>query len=262
MLFSKVAYPKAPDSVPPINADAGATPTAQPTWHLAFGDDFDEPELDSTKWATTLPWGRQNPPELQYYTDDAVRVDPGGSLRIEADKRDEAGHGHTSGVISSLGHYSLLYGFIEIRARIPSGKGLWPAFWLLPQSLHEVPEVDIVENLGDAPNKLWFTQHWAGPNGNPMSAQKVYLGVDFSQAFHTYALDWEPSELVWYVDGVEQFRSDQGVPAEPMILIINLSVAGWAGSPDAATVFPAHLDLDYVHVYQQADDGEQQEVTP
>jgi beta-glucanase (GH16 family) len=243
-------------SAPPINQDVGGTPAADSSWHLVFDDDFHESQLDGTKWTTSLPWGRENPPELEYYSDDAVRVDPGGPLRIEADKKDVAGHAYTSGVISSLGHYSVKYGFIEIRAKLPSGAGLWPAFWLLPQSLHEVPEVDIVENLGDAPNKLWLTQHWMEPNGKRMSAQKVYLGVDFSQAFHTYALDWEPSELVWYVDGVEQFRSDQGVPAEPMILIVNLSVGGWVGSPNAATVFPAYLDIDYVHVYQQADSGE------
>jgi hypothetical protein len=88
------------------------------------------------------------------------------------------------------------------------------------------------------------------------SNQGVYVGPDFSQAFHTFAVEWQPSQIIWYIDGVERFRSNQGVPSEPMNLIINLAVGGaWPGNPDASTVFPAYLDIDYVSASRQVPDG-------
>jgi len=235
--------------IPAPEPQLGAMPAAESGWRLVFSEEFTDPQLDANKWHNELPWGRWNPPELQYYAEDALELRD-GILRIRAEQRNIGGRTYTSGVISSHGLFSLQYGYIEIRARIPSGTGLWTAFWLLPESLEGLPEIDIVENLGDAPYKLWLTHHWADGQGNRQSAQRVYLGPDFSQAFHTYALQWEPDELIWYIDGVEQFRSKQGIPAEPMMLIINLAIGGWAGPPNATTPFPAYLDLDYIHIYQ------------
>ncbi len=233
--------------VPPHKA-----PADDSEWQLVFSDEFAEPQLDPTKWHSELPWGRWNPPELQYYAEDALELKD-GVLRLRAERRELGGRTYTSGVISSHGLFSVQYGYIEIRARIPNGAGLWTAFWLLPETREGLPEIDIVENLGDAPHKLWLTHHWKDEHDKRQSAQRVYLGPDFSQSFHTYAIQWEPDELIWYIDGVEQFRSRLGVPAEPMILIINLAIGGWAGPPNATTVFPAYLDIDYVHIYQRAD---------
>jgi beta-glucanase (GH16 family) len=217
-----------------------------------LSDHFSQPTLDPGTWVSRLPWGRESSPELQYYAKDAVEA-IGGLLRMTADRRDAFGHAYTSGAISSLEHFALRYGYVQIRAKVPSGRGLWPAFWLLADGEGSPSEIDVFEILGDQPNTVYMTNHWQGPDGERLLHQGAFSGPDFSQAFHTFAADWEPAQIIWYVDGVERFRSDQGVPSEPMALIADLAVGGdWPGNPDASTIFPAYLDISYIEAYQRA----------
>ena len=240
-----------PGFPPPSSAGVAGLPGGDAAWQQVFSDHFGQPVLDPRTWTTRLPWGRENPPELQYYTDDeAQTID--GLLRIRAEKEDQFGHGYTSGVISSQGHFALRYGYVQIRAKVPSGRGLWPAFWLLADGESSPPEIDVFEILGDQPSTVYMTNHWPCPSGEPLLHQGAFSGPDFSQDFHTFAVDWEPGLIIWHVDGVERFRSNQNVPSEPMAMIADLAVGGaWPGNPDSSTVFPAYLDIAYIEAYQR-----------
>lgn len=228
--------------------------TLDNTWQLVFSDEFNGVELDLDKWITAFPWGRTgaNSSELQYYAEDAFEF-VNGVHRIRAEKRSMAGYDYTSGIITSFGKFHVMSGYIEIRARMPNGKGFWPAFWLIPADQDWPPEIDVFELLGDDPTTVYMTNHWRGPNGEDLFAQQSYTGPDFSQDFHTFAIEWSPNEIIWYIDGVEQFRSNQGIPAEPMYLVANLAVGGdWPGNPDETTIFPDYLEIDYIRAYQQS----------
>lgn len=229
-------------------------PASDSSWQLVFDDHFEGDTLDPDKWLTQFPWGRDgaNPSELQYYAEDAFEV-ANSINRIKAAQRSMAGHDYTSGIITSYGAFAMTYGYVEIRARVPSGKGFWPAFWLLPEDQGWPPEIDVFESLGHETDTVYMTNHWSDGAGAHQSAQEVYTGPDFAQAFHTFGLEWKPGELIWYIDGVERFRSNQGVPSEPMYLLVNLAVGGdWPGDPDQSTVFPGYLDVDYIRAYQRS----------
>ena len=229
------------------------TSTATPQG-LIFSDEFDANTLDSSKWNTHYFWGRTNSDnnEEEYYADDAFDF-TGTYLRLRADRRDMAGFHYTSGMISSHDKFSFQYGYIEIRARVPAGKGLWPAFWLLPASKEYTSEIDILEVLGQEPTKVYMTNWSLNPDGSGdgFPIQSSYSGPDFSQAFHTFAVRWAPDSIIWYVDGQQRFQTSQAVPQQPMYIIANLAVGGsWPGSPNSNTPFPSYYDIDYIRVYQ------------
>lgn len=222
-------------------------------WTQLFGDHFESLQLDTTKWLTSLPWGRTNSPELQYYAPDAFDLSAYSINRVVADRSTEyAGYNYTSGALTTYSFFSMQYGYFEIRAKMPSGQGLWPAFWLLAANQSSIAEIDVFEILGQQPNTVYMTNHWRDQGGTHRSNQGIYVGPDFSQAYHKFAVDWQPSQIIWYIDDVERFRSSQGVPSEPLNLILNLAVGGaWPGNPDSSTVFPAYLDINYVSGSQQ-----------
>ena len=217
---------------------------------LVFFDEFDGNSLDLGKWDTIPRWGRTDPngDGLYYYADDAIEVS-GGVLRINAEKRRMGGEEYTSGLIETDSMFSQLFGYFEIRAKLPKGQGFWPAFWMLQEGIFP-PEIDVFEALGDEPNNVYLTHHWADESGKHQSYTAVYTGPDFTAGFHTYAIKWTENEIIWYVDGVERQRTRDGVPQEPMYLIASLAIGGvWPGEPDQTTRFPNTLEIDYVRVY-------------
>ena len=143
--------------------------------------------------------------------------------------------------------YTFTYGYAEAQIRVPRGKGFWPTFWLLPASYNSRPEVDILEARGSNPNRVNFNLHFTG-----VDTGGSYTGPDYSAGYHTFAVDWQPSALAFYVDGVERWRyTGPGIPSEPEYLVLNLAVGGiYDGAPDASTPFPSSLDVDYVRVWQ------------
>ncbi len=229
---------------------AGSPPCG---WRQTFGEEFNGRAVDTTKWNTTFPWGRRTTPsnnELQWYVDNAFEF-TGNTVRIRADKKTVNDYKYTSGMLASWNKFSQTYGYFEMRAKLPKGKGYWPAFWLLPASGKWPPEVDIMEALGHMPTKVYMTSH-ASINGVMKQVGGNYIGPDFSKGFHTFGVHWQPNLLVYYIDGVERFRTQTNVPNEPMYLIANLAVGGkWPGNPDSSTVFPNHLEIDYIRVYQE-----------
>lgn len=239
-----------PYRLPSRSSPAVVTPVS--AWQIVFNDEFEADALDDSKWLTAFPWGRNgaNESELQYYAEDAFEFQNGVS-RIKAEKRPMAGHDYTSGIITSYNRFHFQYGYAEIRAKLPAGQGYWPAFWLLPVTTEWPPEIDVFEALGHETDTIYMTHHWAQAPNSSQSAQGIYVGPDFADDFHTFAVDWSPGQIIWYIDDVERFRSTQNVPAEPMYLLANLAVGGeWPGNPDETTPFPGYFDIDYIRVYQ------------
>jgi len=239
-----------------LSAASAADNASRPGWKLTFSDEFDGKALDTAKWTPSDPWGRERNRELQAYVKDAFEVRD-GVLHIEAKKgqafyagKDRA---YTSGMMTTYGKFSQEYGRFEIRCRVPAGKGMWPAFWLLPDPRQWPPEIDVLEILGHEPGKVYMTHHFRDEERKHKSHGGSWVGPDFSAGFHEFAVEWSPKAVVWFVDGVERFRSEDSVPHGKMYLLVNLAVGGeWPGSPDERTAFPASFDVDYVRVYQPA----------
>ncbi len=134
-----------------------------------------------------------------------------------------------------------------MRAKLPAGKGIWPAFWLLPTDLSWPPEIDIMESIGD-PSKVYVVLH-----SNATKLEGVELQVT-PDAFHVFAVSWTAKEVIWFIDGREVRRTT--TPADmhkPMYMLANIAVGGdWAGQPDASTRFPANFAIDYIRAYRFA----------
>jgi len=228
-------------------------PWDKPGWELTFNDEFEGVAIDDTKWNFRYHWG-QSPinGELQAYVDDAFEV-RNGILRIRADKR-QAYYGgqlmnYTSGLIVSYPYFLQEYGGFEIRCKMPFGQGFWPAFWLYYDKEPEgYREIDIFEFLGHDPDMAYFTSY-----DGKVKWRAYYIGPDFTENFHTFAIEWNPQEVIWYVDGLEQFRCGENIPAGEVYVLANLAVGGnWPGPPDSSTQFPSYYDIDYIRVYRKS----------
>jgi beta-glucanase (GH16 family) len=232
----------------------GTAPEAQNAaggWRLVFNDEFDGSSLDEKKWTSAYPWGRDRSSvgELQYYAPDAFEVKD-GKLRIIAKPSSRSTHKYDSGLISTHKSFTAKYGRFEIRCKMPNGQGLWPAFWLLPITTDWPPEIDVFEALGHEPTTVHMHAHWK-ENGKHRQSGDTFKGPNFQNEFHTFAVEWTPEKIVWFVDGVKRYEVVGKSPNEPMYLIANLAVGGsWPGSPNATTSFPAFFDIDYIRAYE------------
>jgi len=226
---------------------ASAAPEKERGWHLIWHDEFDGDALDTSKWrAEDAALVKNN--EMQYYTPEDVYVHD-GLLTLRSQKRWKADREYTSGLVETKGKFAFQYGRVEIRAKMPKGRGLWPAHWMLPASGKWPPEIDIVEIIGHQPNVMYMNVHW-GTWPDKKNKGKMFIGPDFSEDFHAFALEWDKDALVWFVDGKELFRENEYVPKEPFYIILNTAVGGgWPGKPNSKTKFPQHHDIDYVRVY-------------
>jgi Ca2+-binding RTX toxin-like protein len=159
---------------------------------------------------------------------------------------------YVSGLINTYGTFSQTYGYFEISAQVPSGQGLWPAFWLLPQSGNWPPEIDVLELLGHEPSTYYVGSHWKDAKGqHTFKTQEISAGVDLSDGFHSYGTLWTADTITYYLDGTQVFSmaTPPGMN-EPMYLLAGLAVGGnWPGAPDGTTSFPAELQIDYIRAY-------------
>lgn len=243
-----------------------------PVW----SDEFIGTTLDLTNWEYMLGdgsdygmagWGNN---EWQYYTSRPENVYvSGGALHIVARKESYAGASYTSARLRSLHKRDFLYGRIEARMKVPSGKGLWPAFWMLPTDSPyggwaASGEIDILETVNVA-TTIYGTIHYGGSWPNNVHTGGSYSSAtDFGLGFHTYALEWEPDVMRWYVDGLLYHTETSSTwystaapnnaraPFDtPFHLLLNVAVGGnWPGYPDDSTVFPQELIVDWVRVSQ------------
>lgn len=245
------------------------------SWKLVWSDEFTGTRLDKSKWNVLLrETSKHN--ELQYYVPDEVYVE-NGLLRIRSRVRKFGSREYTSGRLDTKGKYAPVYGRFEIRAKLPTGKGLWPAHWLYPQNRNwqmenimaeavangrerlipeERPwysEIDIMEFLGHEPKILYGTLHYYTFDGQKKSTSGKWNGtVDYSKDFHIYALEWEPDSIRWYIDGQLLHATTDGIPHTPHYLILNTAIGGsWPGNPDSTTIFPQFQDIDYVRIFQK-----------
>ncbi len=244
-------------------------------WKLVWQDEFKSKKVDSKKWNVLLrEQSKHN--ELQYYVPDEVYIE-NGCLRLRSRVRDYGSMHYTSGRLDTRSKFAPTYGRFEIRARLPGGKGLWPAHWLYPQNRNwemeylmaeavaagkerlipeERPwysEIDIMEFLGHEPTTVYGTLHFYSFDGQKKTSSGTWKGdIDFTKDFHLYTLEWEPNEMRWFIDGKLLHSTTNGIPHTPHYLILNTAVGGaWPGNPDATTVFPQYHDIDYVRVYQR-----------
>jgi len=256
---------------PLLSPAAPAAPIASlppgPNWQLAFGDEFDQPVVDTHKWDTCFyfvdnidgaPGCTQDGLANVFRADD-VLPQADGTLLLRAQKRSGLAYGrpytYTTGMLSSFGHYSFQYGYAEIRLKATKGRGLWDAFWLMPASKKWTAEIDVLEILGHETNVVHTTLHYTSSKGDvQFTGQPFAAPVDLAKDFHTYAINWTKDSLTWYVDGVETARQTEHIPQEPMYLIATMAVgdaASWSGAPDATTSLPSHIAIDYIRVYQR-----------
>lgn len=224
------------------------TLNAEPSLSLVFNDEFNGSALNLQKWQTQYVWGRTNGSELQYYSPSAF-VLGNGVLNIKAEKKASNGKSYTSGIITTFKSFHFTYGVVKVRLRVPAGKGLWPAVWLLDYA-GGAPEIDMMEVLGHQPNVNYMTLHYSSNSGNS-NVGTYYNGPNLSSGYHIFAVDWNAQRIIWSVDGVERYRVTQHIPTKPLYLIVNLAVGGdWPGSPDASTKFPAYYSIDYIRIYK------------
>lgn len=249
-------------------------------WKLVWADEFDGDTLNTEKWSYMTGTGseygldRWGNNELQYYQEENVRV-ADGVLTITAKRENVESSQFTSGRIRTINMGDWTYGRFEFRARMPVGQGLWAAIWMLPTDSDyggwaSSGEIDIMEYLGHDTSVVHGTIHYGGlwPDNKSRGTDYETSDTAFHQDFHTFALEWEEGKLRWYVDG-ELFQSlgtgmwysstpgDFPAPFNRRFhLLINLAVGGnWPGSPDASTVFPQDLVIDYVRIYQDGVTG-------
>jgi beta-glucanase (GH16 family) len=245
-------------------------------WRLVWSDEFDYSGLpDSAKWGYDIGgsgWGNN---ELQYYTDrrtENARVES-GHLIIEA-RRDGAGSNeYTSARLVSKGKGDWTYGRFEVSARLPSGRGTWPAIWMLPSlkgygdsGWPDNGEIDIMEHVGFEPDVVHGSAHtraYYHSIGTQKTAQIQVPGA--RTAFNLYAIEWTPTEIRWYVNGKQYFafsneRSTQPTADykqwpfdRPFHLVLNLAVGGsWGGAHGIdQSIWPQRMEIDYIRIYQR-----------
>ena len=247
--------------------------SADDTLALVWSDEFDGAQLDPEVWffeegdgsQYDIPgWGNG---ELQYYLPDNASLED-GLLKIEAREESNGPFNYTSARINTRDRFAFRYGRIEARMKLPGGQGIWPAFWLLAQDSPyggwaASGEIDIMEavNLGGAgSNFVYGTIHYGGEApANESTGERYFVPTDATAEFHTYAVEWDATEIRWYVDDVlfamQNMWSSTGgeFPAPfdvPFYVIFNVAVGGFfPGSPNDDTVFPVTMEVDWVRVY-------------
>ncbi len=244
---------------------SSVSPTPTPTPSApAWADEFDGPANsapDAAKWTYDLGGGGWGNQELETYTSatDNIHLDGNGHLVIRAVA---SGGSYTSARLKTQGRFTAQYGHLEASIRLPSGRGVWPAFWMLGSNITSAGwpacgEIDVMENIGSEPSVNHATAHGPGySGGNGITARYTLPGgAKFSDAFHTFTIDWSPGTIVFSIDGASyQTVTRASIPAgtswvfdAPFFLLLNVAVGGtFPGSPDATTVFPQEMLVDYV----------------
>jgi beta-glucanase (GH16 family) len=235
-------------------------------WTLVFSDEFDRAgALDPGRWGYEIGYIRNG--EKQYYTSRAenVRVED-GSLVIEARREPYQGYGYTSASLNTRHRFDLLYGRVEVRAKLPGGRGTWPAIWMLGTNIDEAGwpacgEIDVMENVGFEPTLIHGTIHTASYNHVSGTAKGAAVTVTSpSEGFHVYAMEWYEDRIDIFVDDERYFTfRNEGTGSRvwpfdrPQYLLLNLAIGGsWGGQQGIDdALFPHRYLIDYVRVYQQ-----------
>ena len=252
---------------------AGTSPSSN--WVLTWSDEFNGPNgaaPDPTKWVVESGgngWGNN---ELEYYTSRAENVrQENGNLVIEAIKESFTGpdgvrRNYTSARLKTQEKFTQRYGRFEARILIPSGRGAWPAFWMLGDDYPTrgwpgCGEIDVMESIGSESATVQGSLHGPGYSGaNPLTSAYTLPRGRFSDGFHVFAVEWEPQIVRFFVDDLlyaTKTPADLPVGAHwvydhPFFLLLNLAVGGnLPGSPRDSTMFPQRMLVDFVRVYSR-----------
>jgi beta-glucanase (GH16 family) len=252
-----------------ITDNSGFTaPSTYPGYTLAWSDEFSGSSLDANAWNYEIGngsggWGNN---ELEYYTNTPKNVFvSNGNLIIEARKESVGGFAYSSARITTQNKKSFTYGRIDIRAKLPKGKGIWPALWMLGNNVNTAGwpasgEIDIMELLGQEPSKVYGTLHYGASTATHASKGNSYLlsGSSFYDQFHVFSMEWKQDQVKLYVDNNLFFtlnKTDVGTAPypfnAPFFFIFNVAVGGnWPGAPDGTTTYPQRMIVDYIRVFQ------------
>ncbi len=267
-----VAWAGCDNSVDQLIPDAEATP---PGWTLVWSDEFDGTALDTTKWEPQLGdgcpdlcgWGNG---ELQFYQAENATVENGVLAITALQEINATDTSYTSARLRTLGRGDWTYGRFEIRAKLPTGQGLWPAIWLLFSEdtyggWAASGEIDIMEAVGNVPNEIFGTLHYGGESPDNVQSGEPFelVAGTFADDFFVFAVEWEEGEIRWFVNNVlyqtqtEWFSTGGEYPApfnHDFHMMLNVAVGGnLPGAPDATTVFPRSMEVDYVRVYERVE---------
>jgi beta-glucanase (GH16 family) len=230
-------WPAAPPTSVPLKAGAApAKPFAPPSsWKVSFNSTFTGSSLDSQTWATCYVWatsgctnfGNTGDPEQEWYLASQDQV-TGGALHLVAQREPTPGtnqqgaakeYACRSGMVTTYSSFHFQYGYVQLTAEIPFGKGLWPALWLAAANGKWPPEVDILEHWDTGTAGKVYLHPLTGPRqGGAVSMPGL------SSGYHTFGLYWTKTSLAWYYDGTQVFSTTTGIPQQAMYLIANLAV--------------------------------------
>ncbi len=242
-------------------ADGYITPDNYPRMTLTWSDEFNGSALDLTNWKYDLGAGGWGNNELETYTNSSDNCFvQNGYLTIRALKNPYSGV-YTSARILTQGKKEFKYGRIDIRARMPVGQGIWPALWMLGSNISSAGwpacgEIDIMEYLGNDPLTVYGTAHYnSGGHQYIGSNFKVSSAENYHEMFHVFTIIWQENSIDWYVDYHKYFTvTNTTIKFDAFNLsqffIMNVAVGGaWPGNPNASTVFPQEMVVDYVRVF-------------
>lgn len=262
-----------PGSGGAIQDAAPGIDSAIPGYTLTWSDEFNDPDgtpPNPAYWNYDIGgsgWGNQ---ELEYYTNSPANAQQKGGYLVITATPDGASNyqcwygtcQYTSARLTTQGIFSQAYGRFETRAQMPFGQGLWPAIWMLGSNIDTVSwpacgEIDFLETIGSDMTNNHGSLH--APNYNPSATYTLPGGATYDQAFHTFAVEWDPGEVRFYVDDVLYETQDQsGVGGgtwefnQPFFFIMNVAVGGnWPGSPDSTSTFPQTLKVDWIRAYSK-----------
>ena len=231
-------------------------------YKLVWEENFNGKKLNENNWNYELGngcpncgWGNN---ERQIYTKTNHKI-KNGKLIITAQKN---GDSYTSTRITTAGKQEFQYGRIEVRAKLPLGKGIWPAFWMLGSNIKTVGwpqagEIDIMEYIGKNPHNIYTTLHTQESHGNSVNA-KVTIFPNIEKGFHIYSIDWTRDKIDFFVDTILVYTFQPSIKNEntwpynqKFFILINMAIGGNFGGPEVDdTIFPQKYTLDYIRVYQ------------
>jgi len=249
----------------PIDGTGYAGATSYPGMSLVWSDEFISNTINSSNWSYDIGgsgWGNN---ELEYYTNSSKNsYVTGGYLVIEARKEVKEANNYTSARMISKDKKTFTYGRIDFRAKLPKGQGIWPALWMLGNNIGTTAwpacgEIDMMELLGHEPQKIYSTIHWgaAPPPRTHIGDSYSLSSQTFNDNFHVFSMQWDADKMSFLIDDILFFTANKSqvngdYPFDkPFFFIMNVAVGGnWPGNPDATTVFPQRMIVDYVRVYQ------------
>lgn len=245
-------------------------------YKMVWSDNFDGDALNLDDWNVEEHKPGWVNSEQQAYVNSEKNIfvkDGNLVLRPIREKGENGADYITSGRVNTQGKHDFKYGLFEARVKVPTGQGYLPAFWMMPtdENLYgqwpKCGEIDIMEVMGQETDKLYGTIHYGQPHGSRQGTAKAEKGHDYAEEYHTYACEWMPGKIVWYVDGVKYHEATNWYTKEagetpvtypapfdqPFYMILNLAVGGsWVGMIDETTqINPAAFVVDYVKVFQR-----------